>query len=205
MKHLEPQPRRLPSQTPPQPPAKMPVGKVTLAALFLGMTLGIGSLLTAIWGVPSADNLSDSEKATLISEFARAQPLKLTAVAADEMDSALDMMQLDPQQRSALQSALDNPPAEDSKKSSLGWIELWDFAHQDGDVVRISSAGYELVYPLQNAPTRLAVPLDASATIQVEGVTDGGGGITLGLRSGATAISLPVIQPGQTLIVPATF
>ena len=98
----------------------MPVGKVTLAALFLGMTLGIGSLLSAIWGAPSADNLSDSEKATLISEFARAQPLKLTPVAADEMDSALDMMRLDPQQRSALQSALDNPPAERLQKEQSG-------------------------------------------------------------------------------------
>lgn len=205
MKHLEPQPQHATHQMAPKVPSQKRNTRTMLAAIFLGLTLGAGSLMTAFWGPSSADDLSERDKAVLINEFSRAQAFQLAPVAAHEIDGALDMMRLSPDQRSALQTALNEQPAATSQKSSLGWIELWDFADQDGDVVRISSAGYQIDYPLLNAPARLAVPIDGTTTIKIVGVTDGGGGITLGLRSGAAAISLPVIQPGQSLTVPVTF
>lgn len=205
MKHLEPQPQRAENQMAPKVQPKKRNSKIKLAAIFLGLTLGAGSLMTALWGTPSGDDLSESDKAALVSAFSNTHSLQLIPVAAHEIDTALDLMQLDPKQRSALQSTLNAQTGTTPQQSRLGWIELWDFASQDGDIVRISSAGYELDYPLLNAPARLAVPIDGTSTIKIVGVTDGGGGITLGLRSGATAISLPVIQPGQSLIVPVTF
>lgn len=64
-------------------------------------------------------------------------------------------------------------------------VILWDWGSEDGDVVRI--AGQEI--ELRNAPAVLPLSLEPNTTVEVLGVRDGGGGITVG-------VSVPGAQPG---------
>jgi len=87
-----------------------------------------------------------------------------------------------------------HPPLE------LVWITLWDTDAEDGDAVRITSQGYSRTISLTKAPVRYAIPVPASGTIEVTGIRDGeGGGITVGLASGASRAIFPIMSVNQTL------
>lgn len=201
MKHLEPKPQLLanPPSIKALPNKRSLKTKFTIAAFAL--ILGVGGIMTAFWDPTPSDNVTETTKTRLVNEFPSTLPVKLTAVAPHETGAAMDSMALDPSQRNSLMQTLNTA----ASKNSLGWIEVWDFASQDGDIVHISSAGFELDYPILNTPARIAIPIDATAIVRISGVRDGGGGITLGIKNGISAISLPVIQPGETLTVPITF
>jgi hypothetical protein len=99
------------------------------------------------------------------------------------------------------------PPPEAAASSAphemplhLAWISLWDTDAQDGDTVRLDSQGYSRTIILKNQPMTFAVPVPASGVITVTGVTDGdGGGITVGLASGASKAVFPIMSTGQVL------
>lgn len=201
MKHLEPKPQLM---APPPSSKTLPTKrnpKTIFAIAALAFIVGLGGVMTGLLDPTPSDNLSEPTKTRLANEFPAALPIKLTAVAAHETGTALHSMALPPGKRNLLMQTLSNAPS----KNSLAWVELWDFAAQDGDVVHISSAGFELDYPIQNTPARIAIPIDATARVTITGVHDGGGGITLGIKSASNDVSLPVIQPGEILNIPITF
>lgn len=170
------------------------------------MVLGVGYAMTTFFTPATSDDISESTKTELINQFAQAQPLRLTPVPADEVEAALDSMHLSTQEREALKATL-TYRAEDphTTVNSLHWLELWDFADQDGDVVTVTSEGYEASHALVKAPTRIVIPVGSSRSVTIRGTQDGGGGITLGVHSGAAGVSLPVLAPGQALTIPVTF
>jgi hypothetical protein len=84
-------------------------------------------------------------------------------------------------------------------------ITLWDTDVEDGDVVRVDSEGYSRTLVLTRRGTTIAVPLSANGAIRVTGINDGdGGGITVGLASGAAKVVFPIMSVGQTLQLAAT-
>ncbi|PQV51958.1 hypothetical protein [Paraburkholderia sp. BL21I4N1] len=88
----------------------------------------------------------------------------------------------------------------DGSRLTLAWVRLWDTDVEDGDVVRIESAGYSRTVTLTNHGVTFAVPVPASGQIRITGLRDGdGGGITVGLASGAAQAVLPVMSVGQVL------
>lgn len=182
--------------------------KVLLASL--AFVIGIGYGMTFLWNPAPTDNLSNAQKSELLTEYSKIQSVRLEPVAADDMTTALDSMRLAPDQRNALKAALGGAPSTANSptqltQTALVWVNLWDFAAPDGDVVHISSAGYEVDVTLLKVQTRMAVPVGASQTIAISGVFDGGGGITLGIQADKTAISLPVLSVGQTLTLPVIY
>lgn len=85
---------------------------------------------------------------------------------------------------------------------ALAWVRLWDTDVEDGDVVRIESAGYSRTVTLTNRGITFAVPVPTSGQIRITGVRDGdGGGITVGLASGSAQAVLPIMSVGQVLIL----
>ena len=84
----------------------------------------------------------------------------------------------------------------------LAWVTLWDTDAEDGDMVRIDSSGFSTVVTLTNAPITFAVPVPEQGVINITGVRDGGGGITIGAMSGMQRIALPIMSVGQVLGVP---
>ncbi|MBI3374540.1 MAG: hypothetical protein HY017_22675 [Betaproteobacteria bacterium] len=94
------------------------------------------------------------------------------------------------------------PKASTKPAIRLAWITLWDTDAEDGDTVRIDSSGFSSVVTLANTPVTFAVPVPDQGVINVTGVHDGGGGITIGAMSGARRVALPVMSLGQVLGIP---
>lgn len=175
------------------------------------MLLLIGALAVAGSGLAMskwlnplpADHVDAQERQRLETEFTRVRSVRLVKVEAADIDAVLDTMRLDPSSRQQLRSAIDRRNL--GGETTLAWVSLWDFAAADGDVVSLSSAGYNVSVPLQKAPAEFAVPVDASRQVRITGLHDGGGGITLAVKSGAEAISMPVLAEGQDISIPIAF
>lgn len=82
----------------------------------------------------------------------------------------------------------------------LIWLTLWDTDDEDGDVVRIQSQGYSRVVMLTREPMTFAVPAADAGVIDIVGMRDGeGGGITVGVASGPSRLTLPIMSVGQII------
>jgi hypothetical protein len=154
-------------------------------------------------------------------------PLQLSMVPDRDLLSTSDAMQLPPPQKLALQNALvqiapatspgltaNSAPSRYVRQASgavlatansnhrlrLAWLTLWDTDVEDKDVVRIDSQGYSRTVTLTKEPLTFAIPVPADGVVKVTGIRDGdGGGITVGLASGASKAVFPVMSIGQVL------
>ncbi|WP_158902628.1 hypothetical protein [Burkholderia sp. L27(2015)] len=90
--------------------------------------------------------------------------------------------------------------ASNGSQMTLAWVRLWDTDVEDGDVVRIDSAGYSRTVTLTSGGVTFAIPVPANGQVRITGVRDGdGGGITVGLASGSAQAILPIMSVGQVL------
>lgn len=202
MKHLETQPVKQISHEP--QPQKGPMSRLKLFLITGLLIAGTGYGMTAWWNPVPADRITEKEKAELITGFTHLRTIAVEQIKDRDVDGALDTMRLDPSSRQAMKQTLDKKDPGFSP-TVLAKVTVWDFASQDGDVVRISSAGYAIDIALMNEPTIITLPIDASQTIQITGAHDGGGGITLGVLNGAGKVSLPVMTEGQAISLPVNF
>jgi hypothetical protein len=176
-----------------------------------------------IWTAPSqTDRLSDAEIQQRQRAFEALGPLTLQAVPIADVSNAIDGMRLTTAEKDALlresqgegaaalaevapasnPEPISTPQAASAAKSPLrlAWITLWDTDVQDGDVVRIDSQGYSRTITLTKRGETFAVPVPASGIVTVTGIKDGdGGGITVGLASGAAKAVFPIMSTGQSL------
>jgi hypothetical protein len=81
----------------------------------------------------------------------------------------------------------------------VGAITLWDNVAEDGDAVEVAGAGYSQKLTIMNHPTVYFVPFQPGGTIRITGLVDGGGGITLGVRTALGSQNLPPLAPGEIL------
>lgn len=211
MNHLEPL-QETNSNLKDKRPGSSPPSAFKLFLMGTLLVAGLGYGMTSLWNAWFTDNISDVRKSELVAEFVNLKPVEVDRVAEQETDAALDAMRLSPDQRQQLKTRLSaqsnhisTAPKSLADESQLVWVTLWDFASADGDVVHVSSAGYQTDVTLQKQQTRIALPIGASKTIKITGVHDGGGGITLGVQSGTSPVSLPVLQPAQTLDLPVSY
>lgn len=201
MKHLEPAPQS------PVPRAgfkeRRKASGLAMVLASLAVIGGVGFGMTHFWGDAPGDSISDARRQELTQNFLKASSVQLERVAIADIDKALASMNLKPEQARILKQELEKHATQPADQTTqLAWLDIWDFASQDGDVVHVSAAGYEMDVPIMNAKTRVAVPVDASKAVLVTGVVDGGGGITLGLKTGTGELLLPVLAPGESLTVP---
>ena len=182
-----------------------------------------------IWTAPSqTDRLSDAEVQQRQRAFEALGPLTLQVVPIADVSSAVDGMRLTTAEKDALlresrgaaapAEVVPTTPAEGTPASNpapisapraasaeknplrLAWITLWDTDVQDGDVVRIDSQGYSRTITLTKRGATFAVPVPADGIVTVTGIKDGdGGGITVGLASGAAKAVFPIMSTGQSL------
>lgn len=141
-------------------------------------------------------DMSSGEAAQRVEMFQSAGNIYLPIVTEEERDKAVSSMDLPPEEQVSLKQDLQD------NKVKLVWFTLWDDKHQDGDIVSLSSEGFLRTILLKNAPERVAIPAPNSGIVNVIGGKDGGGGITIGLKSGETTVPLPRMRQGQTISVP---
>lgn len=92
------------------------------------------------------------------------------------------------------------PLAQRQKLARLAWMTLWDSDVEDGDAVRVECGGYARTVTLTKRGITFAVPVPPDGQIRLIGVRDGdGGGITVGLASGAAKVLLPIMSVGEVL------
>lgn len=181
-------------------------GKSTFAAAVL-----TGAVLLGAYGINGSglsgifqpkDDVSEKQRQERQASFAAIVALPVTLVQAKDIAAAVEGMQLTPELKQALMADLVRPAVAESPAPALhlAWITLWDTDAEDGDTVRIDSQGYSRTVILKKEPVTFAVPVLADGTINVAGVSDGdGGGITVGVASGAAKAVFPVMSEGQIL------
>jgi len=205
------------------------LGQSALAATALALLLAAGIRFSSgtLVALPpnTGDQITQQEAAARQTAFAAQSSLDLSLVRDAEVPKAVANMGLQPREQSALLQRLGVPapaaaaapaatptPAATAKPSAqpagmaLAWITLWDTDAEDGDVVRIDSGGYSRTITLSKQPVTIAVPVPHDSVISVTGIRDGeGGGITVGLASGASRAVFPIMSVGQTLGLRAQF
>ena len=167
-----------------------------VVAIGLGAFFGLGG--------GAADQITEAEvqsRQSAYSTLVAGTGMPLTYVAAEDVDTAIaDMPEsVSQEQREELRQKVD------SGQVKLAWLSLWDTHAEDGDILRFESSGsFPIEVMALNARTTIAIPFPADGLVKVTGVTDGGGGITIALESGATQIAWPTMAPGDTLDLPVT-
>ena len=159
------------------------------------------------WPGAQTDHLTDGERAKREQSFAALGVLPLRIVPSAEVEAAVDGMRLTPVVRGTLLTAATMKPTAQPQPATAGheplrlaWITLWDTDVQDGDVVRINSQGYSRMVTLTKGGETFAVPVPDNGIVTVTGIEDGdGGGITVGLASGAAKAVFPIMSTGQLL------
>ena len=79
---------------------------------------------------------------------------------------------------------------------------LWDNVAEDGDIVDLETPDLTVRVPLRHARATIPLVRPASGVVNIRGVHDGGGGITMGIEANGTPVLLPPLQPGQVLGIP---
>lgn len=183
-----------PGQSPPTPRS---------SAWLIGSALSVGliaAIAGAFWGsggsAVSDPNLSAQQAQQRVLAFQARGAVKLPAISAQDRASAVQQMALPAAARQSLTHDVEEG------QSKLVWLTLWDDMVEDGDVIELRSAGFNRVVALTKAKQRIAVPTTASGTIEIKGVRDGGGGITVAAETEQGELPIPVMSPGQTVSVP---
>ena len=212
MQHLEP--RQMPPQANVQrKPRAGPRSLWGIAAAVVLLTAAGG--YGASWLVPPslADAVPAAEAAKRLDEFQKLKPIPVSGLAPDRAKAAIDAMGLAPAERDALvarvtgtaPAPLQTPamkPAAAEQRLVLVELALWDSHSPDGDVVLVTSAGFSREVLLAKEPVAIQVPLSAGGAINVTGVRDGGGGITLGIQAGNGKVLMPIMSVGQSFQLP---
>jgi hypothetical protein len=198
-------------------------GAAVVGIVAVSLHLGSGSAWWPLQG--HGDAVSEADTNLRTAQFATLAPLRLSLVNPAENEAALGGMQLEPHAKMALAAALatstlatpiaaDPATAPSAAPASsprleplrLAWVTLWDTDAEDGDVVRLDSAGYSRTVTLAKKPVTFAVPVPEDGIIKVTGIRDGeGGGITVGLASGASQAVFPIMSERQTLGLKVSF
>jgi hypothetical protein len=116
-------------------------------------------------------------------------------VTGDQRRDAIQRLDLPAAQRQQLVQTLEKPDNQCGVRFVS--IQLWDNMAIDGDVVSASACGYTVEVRLGATPTIYEIPLEADNTIALNGVRDGGGGITVGLNVGGQSIPYPPMTTGE--------
>lgn len=130
-----------------------------------------------------------------LTAFQAHGPLKLRAITLTERVAAIQAMALPPAEQKSLEQDLDRG------LTRLVQITLWDDRVEDGDVVELISTGFSRVVALTKAKQTITIPITTGVALQLRGVRDGGGGITVAADTASGPLAIPVMTPGQVVAV----
>lgn len=81
-------------------------------------------------------------------------------------------------------------------------LKLWDDVAEDGDFVAVTTGGMRTEIQIMHHPITVALPVVGGTPIQIEGIKDGGGGITLGVGDDHF-VATPVLKEGEIINIQA--
>ena len=145
-----------------------------------------------------SDDVSAQQLAAMQADWSKAttQGIQVQPVTVDQVEAAVATMALPPDRAAALIADVQ------AQRQELIWLSVWDSMAEDGDTVGLASGGVRVVVRLAKTPKTIALPRPVDGTVLMDGVFDGGGGITVGIASGAGQILIPPFETGATLGLP---
>ena len=194
--------------------------------LFLAIGLGIERTTGMLGGPPlsESDQVSQQQSKERKDAFYASEPIQLRRVLPAEESEALDSMKLTLAEQHQLALRLGSSDSaekprvgaaeiaspqqtsrsgeEGGKRIALAWITVWDTDATDQDMIRLDSEGYSYTVTLSKSPATVAVPIPYGDVINITGLRDGGGGITVGVMSGTHRVLLPLMSEGQVIGIP---
>ncbi len=156
------------------------------------------ALSQLIFPPAKVDALTQLEVHQIIEGYAQLGQIALPAVNIKKKREAAIAIKSMALNHAAEQSLIESLNRDETE---LRWIELFDTHAEDGDVIRVSTGGYSRVIGILNAPVRFAIPISGPQTVEIEAVTDGGGGVTLGVTTPSGPYPLPPLAVGQLIEV----
>lgn len=186
---------------PPRRPTLKPLPRTSVGLTLLLVMAALGWILSG-----NMDWLAGGSKGDVVTEADRVRmvrQLETNPFLVPPVDTT------DPQEVMRAQVALSLPkdrmaalmPLVYQGAVRLAWITLWDYQQEDGDRMRIESGGLVREVGLLNTPETIAIPYIENSPITLTAIHDGGGGVTVGIRSNATELSLPPMITGQSLVL----
>lgn len=164
------------------------------------LAIALGALLAATYflfgAVQPSESLSADQQQARNNAFQAVGAVELEPVPSAERQRAIADLQLPPDQAARLASDVASGAAK------LVYITLWDDMAEDGDVVEVTSNGLARQVVITNAPTRIAMLAPPQGVVNLAGINDGGGGITIAAMSGSQRVALPYLVPGQRIGIP---
>lgn len=181
---------------------RRPVVAPVLSRALLCAVLATGAIsATLLISNHPDDHFSSAQQQARDAAFQASLPLALTLVAPADLHDAIAAMHLPANSHiRLLTSASPTALLTAATPPRLAWITLWDSDVQDGDAVRIESAGYARTVSLTKLAQTFAIPVAVDGKVTLTGVRDGdGGGITVGVASGPQQVLVPIMSVGQVL------
>lgn len=173
-------------------------GFKAVIAVAVAVMIGIGAYVGL--GAGGGDRIDDAESQSRSQTFdalSAAGGLKLDMVTSADVNKAIET--LPPDVRETVRQDVGKGAVR------LAWVQIWDTHAEDGDIVRFDTPGTAPVQVMAyNTPTTIAIPYPPNGRVMVTGITDGGGGITIAVRSGAQEIAWPTMAPGDQFGLPVT-
>lgn len=174
------------------------------AALFGAAALALAGLvgLTVFGGGGGRDQAPTPAQRAEIEQFwqqVRVRGVELLPVPASERAQAyaeLRRLGVPEQRLQEVQQQVERGTME------LVTFVLWDNAAEDGDVVELQTPELTVRVPLLHARATIPLVRPAGGVVNIRGVQDGGGGITLGIVANGAPVLLPPLSPGQVLGIP---
>jgi hypothetical protein len=196
--------------------ARPPIGQPSLNVLpfkgagtelkrrkLLGGALAAGFLaLIAYEGVSllggAADHVTAQELAGMQADWSRAttEGIQVQLVENYQVEAAVITMELPPARAAALIADVQ------AHRQELIWLTVWDSMAEDGDTIGLASGGVRVVVRLAKTPKTIALPRPVDGAVVMDGVYDGGGGITVGISPGFGQILIPPFETGATVRLP---
>lgn len=139
--------------------------------------------------------LSVQETAARAQAFAAAGTMTFDLVAKADQAASVAAMKLPGSQKDALTQDLARPDVH------LVYVTVWDDVAEDGDIVTLRSHGMTLQVALTNVPQQFVIPVSGTG-LDMDGVRDGGGGITVAIQAANDPVLAPLLDEGQSVHIP---
>ena len=161
-------------------------------------TFGEGQPYGGTVFLASDDMVTDKqwqERAAAFEKFKAAGPVQLDRVPTADAAGFIGKAIADPQARTDLSAQV--------AKGAVDMVAIgfFDDCAEDGDVVVVKSGPVNVVVPLMHKVQYVLIPVPKGQSVPVEldGLQDGTGGITLGMETPVGVVHMPRIDPGQTI------
>ena len=173
---------------------------IPLAALAVAGVLALVPFVVTDKAAGLTDNVTDSKRQEMQQAFDEALARNTVFSASVELEEAK------PTIAATFDAPIAEPIVEDAERglTEIVYLTVFDNWDQDGDVVRIANGLIDVTVPIWHAESTIPIPVSSShPTITLHALKDGGGGVTVGVRTAdGTLVPIPPLPPGASVTLP---